>query len=238
MPDFFTLIGCRWSTTLPSMARARLRLSVGMPTRKMDFQIWDLVMLFDKLSIMSPLRGSGGRDESAGIFPLSQLPLELLRLVDDDLAVVRADEDAGTLERPGRRPLEVDAALVVPAAVARALELVLRVEPRRRAAEVGADGDQGVDPAAVVDDPDAVLVDEPGVHHAGLEVFRLAHLEAGGRLEEHVGKHEPPHGRDAAADGHREPHPGHRGPGEEAAAGDAVCGGTGGSRGGPGGRRG
>src|SRR5947209_3147749 len=207
MPDFFTLIGCRWSTTLPSMARARLRLSVGMPTRKMDFQIWDLVMLFDKLSIMSPLlvqaAVSGGRDESAGVFPLAQLPLELLGLVDDDLAVVGADEDVGALERPGGRPLEVDAALVIPAAVAGALELVLRVEPRRRAAEVGADGDQGVDPPAVVDDPDAVLVDEPGVHHAGLEVLRLAHLETGRRLEEHVGEHEPPHGRDAAADGHR-----------------------------------
>src|SRR5215212_8354989 len=207
MPDFLTLIGCRWSTTLPSMASARLRLSVGMPTRKMDFQTCVLVMLLDRLPIMSPLSfqalsESGGRDEGVGIFPLAQLPLELLRLVDDDLAVVRADEDAGALERPGGRTLEVDAALVVAAAVARALELVLGVEPRRRAAEVGADGDQGVDPPLVVDDPHPVLVDETGVHHARREVLGLADLEAGRRLEQHVGEHEPAHRRHAAADRH------------------------------------
>src|SRR6185295_13553208 len=159
MPDFFTLIGCRWSTTLPSMASARLRLSVGMPTRKMDFQTWDLVTLLERLPIMSPLSRSGGRDESVGVFPLAQLPLELLRLVDDELAVVGADEDAGALQRPRRRPFEVDAALVIAAAVARALELVLGLQPGRRAAEVGADGDEGVDPPLVMDDPHAVLVD-------------------------------------------------------------------------------
>src|SRR5215203_3803792 len=171
MPDFFTLIGCRWSTTLPSMASARLRLSVGMPTRKMDFQTCVLVMLLDRLPIMSPLSGifqdqsiqarsiqnwSSAGDEGVAVFPLPQLPLELLRFVDDDLAVVRADEDAGALERPGRRPLEVDAAPVVAAAMARALELVLRVEPGRRAAQVRADGDQREDPPLLVDDPHPV----------------------------------------------------------------------------------
>src|SRR5918999_5996529 len=156
MPDFFTLIGCRWSTTLPSMASARLRLSVGMPTRKMDLQICDLVMLLFRLPIMGPLSRSGCWDEGVGIFPLTQLPLVLLRLVDDDLAVVGTDRDAGALERPRSRPLEVDAALVIAAAVARTLELVLRVEPGRRAAEMGADGDQRVDPPLVVDDPHAV----------------------------------------------------------------------------------
>src|SRR3954463_7063576 len=102
MPDFFTLIGCRWSTTFPSMARARLRLSVGMPTRKMDFQICVLVMLFS----MAPFRSGLYGNESIGVVPLAQLVLELLRLVDDDLAVVRADGDLGPLERPRRRPLE------------------------------------------------------------------------------------------------------------------------------------
>ncbi len=192
-------------------------------------------MLFCRSIVSSPLLGQAAGMKDAGIVPLPQLPLELLRLVDDDLAVVGADVDAGALERPGGRPFEVDAALVEPAAVAGALELVLRVEPVRRAAEVGADGDQGVDPPAVVDDPDAVLVHEPRVHHPGLEVLGLAHLEARGRLEEDVGEHEPPHGRDAAADGHREPHPGHGGPGEEAAAGDALL--AGGRLGGGSGRR-
>src|SRR5262249_13114395 len=111
MPDFFTLIGCRWSTTFPSMARARLRLSVGMPTRKMDLQTCDLVMLFS----MAPFRSGLHGNERVGIIPLPQLVLELLRLVDDDLAVVRADEDLGPLERARRGPLEVDAALVVAA---------------------------------------------------------------------------------------------------------------------------
>src|SRR5436853_7841709 len=97
MPDFFTLIGCRWSTTLPSMARARLRLSVGMPTQKMDFQTWVLVMLFCRSIRVESSSRSGSGDEGVGVFPLSQLVLEFLGLVDDDLAVVGADEDMGTL---------------------------------------------------------------------------------------------------------------------------------------------
>src|SRR6476660_1891746 len=154
MPDFFTLMGWRWRTTLPSMARARLRLSVVMPTRKMDFQTWVLVMLFWRLPIMRPLledRGIVGsaEDEGALVVPLAELPLELLPLVDDDAAVVGADEDLGPLERPRGGALEVDAQLVVAAAVAGALELVLRRQPGRRTAQVGADRDQGEDLAAV-----------------------------------------------------------------------------------------
>src|SRR5262249_38657038 len=113
MPDFFTLMGWRWRTTLPSMARARLRLSVGMPTRKMDFQTWDLVMLFWRLPIMRPLLwtselGGSADDEGARVVPLAELPLELLPLVDDDPAVVGADGDLGPFERPRGGPLEVD----------------------------------------------------------------------------------------------------------------------------------
>src|SRR5207249_5096369 len=66
---------------------------------------------------------------SLRITPLASLVMELLRLVDDDLAVGDVDEDLGALERARGRTFEVDAGLVVAAAVAGALELVLRREP-------------------------------------------------------------------------------------------------------------
>ncbi len=120
--------------------------------------------------------------------------------------------------------------------MARALELVLRLQPVGRAAQVGADGDQGEELVLLVDDPDAVRFLEALVHDSGREVVGRSHLEAGGRLEEDVGEHEAAEGGHAAADGGGEADPGDRRPGEEAAAADLGAGGGGGRL--PGRRRG
>src|SRR5918911_1293450 len=98
-------------------------------------------------------------DVGLGVGPLAALLLELLALFDDDLPVL-ADADAPAPQRPGRRPLEVDAADVEAAAVAGALELLLALQPVRGAAQVRAGGAQGVDLAVVAHHPE-VLVLEP-----------------------------------------------------------------------------
>ena len=69
-------------------------------------------------------------------------------LVDEDLAVV-GEHDARALERPRRRSFEVDPGRPEAAAVTRALELVLRRQEVRRAAQMRARGDEGVEPARV-----------------------------------------------------------------------------------------
>src|SRR5690242_20418957 len=79
--------------------------------------------------------GAGVLHVGVGIVPLPELVPVAERLVDDELAVV-AERDLHPLERTRRGTFEVDAVLRVARAVARALELVLRPEPARRAAEV------------------------------------------------------------------------------------------------------
>src|SRR5207302_4909022 len=69
-----------------------------------------------------------------GIVPLPQLVPVAERLVDYQLSVV-AERDLHPLQRPGRGAFEIDAVLGVARAVARTLELVLRSQPARRAAQ-------------------------------------------------------------------------------------------------------
>src|SRR5881397_2578826 len=95
--------------------------------------------------------------ERARLGPVALLVEVLDALVDQELAVLGL-RDAKPLERPGRRPLEVDAGLVEAAAVAGALELVLGGEPVRRAAKVGALGEERVDSLLGADDPDALVL--------------------------------------------------------------------------------
>src|SRR4051794_26319411 len=97
--------------------------------------IWRLMS--SHLDMVSP---SSGLQEGAGLVPGALLVEVLDALVDDDLAVLGA-RDPEALERPRRGTLEVDPRLVEAAAMAGALELVLRREPARRAAEVGALGE-------------------------------------------------------------------------------------------------
>src|ERR687888_126655 len=113
-----------------------------------------------------------------GIFPLAQLVPVAEGLVDDDLPVV-GERDLDPLERPRRRALEIDAVLRVPRAVAGALELVLRPEPARRAAEVRADPEERVDLLLGAHDPDALRL-HPLLRDLAHDVLaRIAGLERG-----------------------------------------------------------
>src|SRR5262249_15205421 len=114
--------------------------------------------------------------EGAGLVPLAFLVEVLDALVDDELPVF-ALGDAHPFERPGGRPLEVDTAVVEAASVARTLELVLRRQPARGAAEVCALREDGVDALRFADDPHPLVLLELGAHLTDGEVAREARLE-------------------------------------------------------------
>src|SRR5713101_2256962 len=137
-PERRTLTGCRCRMSEPRTASTRLRLVLGMPTRKTDFQICELT-IFSWIALTLAISQF---DERLRVRPFASFLVELLRFVDDDLSVRGIDEDLGALERTGRRSLEVHAGLVIAAAVARTLELILCRQPVRSASEVRADGDQ------------------------------------------------------------------------------------------------
>src|SRR5438128_5252294 len=134
-----------------------------------------------------PSRHGSHLEEGARLGPVALLVEVLDALVDQELAVLGLG-DAQALERPGRRPLEVDAGLVEAATVARALELVLGGEPARRAAQVGALGEERVDALLGADDPDALVLLELLAHLADREVGRAPGLEGRGGHEEHAGE--------------------------------------------------
>ena len=86
-----------------------------------------------------------------------------------------ASGDLEPLERPGRRALEVDPGDIEPAAVARALELLLAGQPVGRAAQVGADRLERVDDVLAVvlgraDDPEAPLGLESVADVLGIDI--------------------------------------------------------------------
>src|SRR5262249_23703441 len=126
-----------------------------------------------------------------GVRPLSKLTLEVPALVHQDLSIV-GKHDADALEGARRRAFEVDARDAEPAAVARALELVLRRQIVRRASQVRAGDAERVEAGGVLLDvlggphePDAELflpslvdADAVFVRETGLELLR--------RLVEHV----------------------------------------------------
>src|SRR5690349_12590373 len=104
----------------PRTARTRLRLVLGMPTRKIDFQTCELTMPSWTCFrvIYSPRRFDLHLEKGFRVHPVTALLMELHRLVDHDLAVGRIDEDLGPLQRAGRRSFEVDTGPVIAAAVA------------------------------------------------------------------------------------------------------------------------
>src|SRR5205814_6976417 len=115
--------------------------------------------------------------EGVRVGPLPLFPLKFAAFVHDDLPVL-AQGYPRAFERPGSRTLEVDAALVIPASVTRALELLFRGKPVRRAAEVGAYGDERIhDVVLAADDPDSILLLEALGHFAWLVQVRLAGSE-------------------------------------------------------------
>src|SRR3954469_11661543 len=164
--------------------------------------------------------GAGVLHESCRIVPLPELVPVPERLVDDELAVV-AEADLHPLERAGRRPFEVDAILRVSRPVARALELALRSEPARGAAEVGADPEQRVEAAVGAHDPDALTLHPLLAHFADGVLGGVAGLEGGGRLEEDAREEHAQDGEARGAEAGEDRAPG--GEREEVAAGpDAV----------------
>src|SRR5262245_53684820 len=123
--------------------------------------------------------------ERAGLVPLALLVEVLDALVDDELPVLCLGHPHA-LQGARRRPLEVDATLVEAAAVAGTLELVLHHQPARRAAEVRALREDGVDALGLAHDPDALVLLELRAHLADREVAGEARLEGCRGLEEHA----------------------------------------------------
>src|SRR5437764_10630120 len=109
-------------------------------------------------NLPSPDRsGAGELHVRAGVVPLAELVAVAECLVDDELSVV-AERDLHAFERTRRRAFEVHAILRVARPVARALELVLRSQPTRRAAQMRADAEQRVDGGARPHDRDALAL--------------------------------------------------------------------------------
>src|SRR2546428_6594713 len=103
-PERRTFAGCRCRINDPRTASTRLRLVLGMPTRKTDFQICELTM-----PSWIPLTLAISQfDERLRIRPFASFLMELLRLVDDDLSVRGIDRNLRALQRPRRRSLEID----------------------------------------------------------------------------------------------------------------------------------
>src|SRR5260370_7289219 len=133
-PERRTFTGCKCRMSEPRTASTRLRLVLGMPTRKTDFQICELTMFSWRALTLAISKF----DERLRIRPFASFLVKLLRLVDDHLPVREIDEDLRALERARRRSLEVHSRFVVAAAVARTLELILRRQPVRRPPKVRA----------------------------------------------------------------------------------------------------
>src|SRR5207249_7573928 len=108
------------------------------------------------------------------IIPLPEFLLELAALVHDDLAVV-ADGDGPAFQRPRGGAFEVHAGDVEAAAVAGALELLVRLQPVGRAAEVRAGRAQGVNLALVLHDPHVAVFEVVG-DLTFFEIARVADL--------------------------------------------------------------
>src|ERR1700685_1357179 len=92
----------------------------------------------------SSLPQSSNRHEAGRVFPLSEFFLEFATLIDLDHAVLR-HADGHALPWPRGRSFEVDARDVKAGTVTGAFELPLPLQPVRRAAQVGAHGQQRVD---------------------------------------------------------------------------------------------
>src|SRR5208283_3379184 len=109
------------------------------------------------------------------------------RFVDDQLPVV-ADVDLESIHRARRRSFEVESADVIAGAVARTLELLLGLQPSRRASEVSALGKDRVEPCLGANDPGAEILLVLFAHFADHVVVGQAGLELRWRQKEHARK--------------------------------------------------
>src|SRR5947207_13055375 len=101
------------------------------------------------------------------VAPLAQFFLELLTLIDDNLAVV-GDGDGPALERARRGAFEIHPRNLEAAAVAGTFKFLLLVPPIGRATQVRASRAQGINDVAaqvvilIADEPGALRLECPG----------------------------------------------------------------------------
>src|ERR1700687_2255781 len=132
MPLWRTDTGCKCRKTLVNITITRFRRSRGAGWRKTLFRPCHL-----RMKSPTDMRCPLYLDVRFFVGPFAAFLLELLALVDDQLAVV-ADTNGPALQRPGSGAFEIDAGNVKTAAVARALEFLLALQPLGRAAKVRA----------------------------------------------------------------------------------------------------
>src|SRR5512139_1887100 len=158
-----TFDGCRCNHRLPDTIRIRLRGVSSYPWRKMDCQTCDSVIWRFVSSHMPMIATRSSRatlsdaEKSARLFPVATLEAIRNAHVDDELTIVGHHHPV-PLERPWRRPLEVDPGLAEATAVAWALELLFNLQPARGTPEMSALGKQGIKPICFADDPHPVFL--------------------------------------------------------------------------------
>src|SRR5947207_9161931 len=124
------------------------------------------------------------------VAPLAQFFLELLTLIDDNLAVV-GDGDGPALERARRGTFEIHPRNLEAAAVAGTVKFLLLVPPIGRAAQVRASRAQGINDVAaqvvilMADDPGALRL-EALDDFLRLILVGRADFELAGRLGENI----------------------------------------------------
>src|ERR1017187_6701604 len=109
------------------------------------------------------------------------------RLIDHQLSVV-ANINLESIHRARRRPFEVESGDVIARAVARTFELLLGLQPSRRASQMGAFGEDRVETRLGADDPGAEILLELLAHFANHVIIRQAGLEFRWRQKEHARK--------------------------------------------------
>src|SRR5208337_2542932 len=87
-----------------------------------------------------------------------------------------------------RRPFEVVSTDVIARAMARTLELLLRLQPSRRASQVSALGEDRIETRLGANDPGAEILLELFAHLANHVIVRQAGLELRWRQKEHARK--------------------------------------------------
>ncbi len=110
-----------------------------------------------------------------------------LAFIHYQLPVV-ANGELQPIQRPRRRPFEIESRLIEAAAVAWALEFIFRRKPARSASEMRALGKNRVDAFFLAHDPDALLLFVFLAHLSHRVIGRPAGLEGRRRLEENSRK--------------------------------------------------
>ena len=112
----------------------------------------------------------------------ARLHLKRHTLIDEELAIF-GDRYLESIERSWCRPLEVQTAFVITAAVTWAFELIFSLEPIRRATEMGALGEERVKAFILTHDPHTIVLLEFIADLASRVIGRKSGFECGRRLK-------------------------------------------------------